>query len=43
MKIIKTAQKTLERTLVKNYPVNGNGCSEKICLPAGNTINKIGC
>ena len=41
IKIIKTAEKPLERTVVKNYPFNGNGCSDIICILAGNTKNKI--
>ena len=43
IKLSKTAEIPKERTLVKNYPFNGNGCSEKMCLLAGNTKNKIGC
>ena len=40
--IIKTPLEHLERTLVKNYTFNGNYCSDKICLPAKNSENKIG-
>ena len=43
IKIIKTAVKPLKITVVNNNYFNGNGCSDKMCLLAGNTKNKIGC
>ena len=43
IKIIEMAGKTLEQTLVKTDPFNGNQCSDKKCLPNNNPKNKISC
>ena len=43
IKIIETAGKTLEQTLVNTDPFNGNKCTDKNCLPTQNPKNKINC
>ena len=43
IKIIETAGKTLEQTLVNTDPFNGNFCNDKKCLPSKNPKNKISC
>ena len=43
IKIIEGAGKTLERTLVKTDPFNGNRCMDASCLPNRNDSNKINC
>ena len=37
IKINKKSENPLKRTVVKNYHFNGNGCSENMCLMAGNS------
>ena len=41
IKIIETAGKTLEQTLVNNDPFNGNKCTDAKCVPNNNPENKI--
>ena len=41
IKIIKTAGKTLEQTLIDKDPFNGNAFRDKKCLPNKNSKNKI--
>ena len=36
------AGRTLEQTLVKTYPFNGNNCTDKKCIPS-QTDSKINC
>ena len=43
IKMIETAGKTLEKSLVKRDPFNGNQCGDKSCIPANNKNNKISC
>ena len=43
IKIIETAGRTLEQTLVKTDPFNGNQCYDKNCLPSKVGNNKINC
>ena len=43
IKIIETAGKTLEQTLVNTDPFNGNQCSDEKCEPNKNPKNKISC
>ena len=43
IKIIETAGKTLEQTLVNTDPFNGNKCTDKNCLPAQNPKDEINC
>ena len=43
IKIIEMAGKTLEHTLVKTDPFNGNQCTDTKCLPSKNENNKINC
>ena len=43
IKIIEMAGKTLEHTLVKTDPFNGNQCTDSKCLPNKNENNKINC
>ena len=43
IKIIETAGKTLEQTLVNTDPFNGNQCSDEKCEPKKNPKNKISC
>ena len=43
IKIIETAGRTLEQTLVNNDPFNGNQCSDAKCEPRKNGRNKINC
>ena len=43
IKIIELAGKTLEQTLVKTDPFDGNKCSDQKCLPNNNPKNKISC
>ena len=43
IKIIETAGKTLERTLVNSDPFGGNKCTEAKCEPRKNPRNKISC
>ena len=43
IKIIETAGRTLEQTLVKNDPFNGNQCTDAKCEPRKNPKNKINC
>ena len=43
IKIIETAGKTLERTLVNSDPFGGNKCTEAKCEPRKNPKNKISC
>ena len=43
IKIVETAEKSLERCLVTADPFHGNKCSDKSCLPARNENNKISC
>ena len=43
IKIIETAGKTLEQSLVNTDPFNGNICNDKKCLPSKNPKNKISC
>ena len=41
IKIIETAGKTLEQTLVNTDPFNGNVCNDKKCLPTKNPKTKL--
>ena len=43
IKIIETAGKTLEQTLVNTDPFNGNQCNDVKCEPRKNPKNKINC
>ena len=43
IKIIEMVSKTLEQTLVKPDPFNGNVCSDKKCLHNSNDDNKLNC
>ena len=43
IKIIETAGRTLEQTLVNTDPFNGNLCSDPKCLPSKDPNNKINC
>ena len=43
IKIIETAGKTLERTLVNTDPFDGNKCTDAKCEPNKNPRNKISC
>ena len=43
IKIIETAGKTLEQTLVNTDPFDGNQCSDEKCEPKKNPKNKISC
>ena len=43
IKIIETAGKTLERTLVNANPFDGNKCTDAKCEPNKNSRNKISC
>ena len=43
IKIIETAGKTLERTLVNTDPFDGNKCTDVKCEPNKNPRNKISC
>ena len=43
IKIIETAGRTLEQTLVNTDPFNGNLCSDPKCLPSKDPKNKINC
>ena len=43
IKIIETAGKTLERTLVNSDPFGGKKCTEAKCEPRKNPRNKISC
>ena len=43
IKIIETAAKTLERTLVNTDPFDGNKCGDEKCVPSRNQNNKISC
>ena len=43
IKVIETAGRSLEKCLVNSDPLRGNQCSDKSCLPARNTRNKISC
>ena len=43
IKIIETAGKTLERTLVNSDPFDGNQCTDAKCEPRKNPRNKINC
>ena len=43
IKIIETAGKTLERTLVNTDPFDGNKCGDEKCVPSRNSKNKISC
>ena len=43
IKIIETAGKTLEQTLVNTDPFNGNQCTDEKCEPSKNPKNKISC
>ena len=41
IKIIETAGRTLEQTLVKTDPFDGNKCTDEKCEPNKNPANKI--
>ena len=43
IKIIELAGRTLEQTLVKSDPFNGNKCTDKKCIPSKVGNNKINC
>ena len=43
IRIIETAGKTLEQTLVKFDPFNGNTCNDKKCLVNSSSNSKINC
>ena len=43
IKIIETAGRTLEQTLVNTDPFNGNQCTDAKCEPMKNSKNKINC
>ena len=43
IKIIETAGRTLEQTLVKTDPFDGNKCTDEKCEPKKNPKNKINC
>ena len=43
IKIIETAGKTLEQTLVNTDPFDGNKCTDEKCEPNKNPANKINC
>ena len=43
IKIIETAGRTLEQTLVNTDPFGGNQCSDPKCLPSKDHNNKINC
>ena len=43
IKIIETAGKTLEQTLVNTDPFDGNKCTDEKCEPNKNPANKISC
>ena len=43
IKIIETAGRTLEQTLVNTDPFGGNLCSDPKCLPSKDPKNKINC
>ena len=43
IKIIELAGRTLEQTLVKSDPFNGNKCTDKNCIPSKVGNNKINC
>ena len=43
IKIIETAGKTLEQTLVNTDPFDGNKCTDDKCEPSKNPKNKINC
>ena len=43
IKIIETAGRTLEQTLVNTDPFNGNQCTDVKCEPKKNSKNKISC
>ena len=43
IKIIETAGKTLEQTLVNTDPFEGNKCTDAKCEPSKNSKNKISC
>ena len=43
IKIIETAGKTLEQTLVNTDPFDGNKCTDEKCEPKKNPENKISC
>ena len=43
IKIIETAGKTLEQTLVNTDPFEGNKCRDVKCVPSQNPKNKISC
>ena len=43
IKIIETAGKTLEQTLVNTDPFEGNQCNDEKCEPTKNSKNKISC
>ena len=43
IKIIETAGKTLEQTLVNSDPFDGNQCKDEKCEPNKNPKNKISC
>ena len=43
IKIIETAGRTLEQTLVSTDPFDGNKCNDPKCLPSKNPENKISC
>ena len=43
IKIIETAGKTLEQTLVNTDPFDGNKCTDAKCEPSRNSKNKISC
>ena len=43
IKIIETAGRTLEQTLVNNDPFQGNACNDPKCVPSRDPKNKINC
>ena len=43
IRIIETAGKTLEQTLVKTDPIGGNTCYDKNCFTNSNSSTKISC
>ena len=43
IKIIETAGRTLEQTLVNNDPFEGNACNDPKCVPSRDPKNKINC